>query len=151
MDNETTAVVNEETARPVKKLVLKRKPVMKKAKIKEELPESASQVAETVASEPSEKVEAPAQAAPEKTPESEQAPKKRRGRSKQKAENPAGESKEESKDNEQVQTQEAPAAAEGPSESTLSVQYHLWLPADSFARYPSKRCTPSLHPPNGTL
>ena len=37
MDNETTGVVTEETARPVKKVVLKRKPVVKKTpKIKEE-------------------------------------------------------------------------------------------------------------------
>ena len=70
MDNETNGVVTEDTARPVKKLVLKRKPIVKKApKIKDEKPAEA---------------EAPVQEAAPVTEESAE-PKKKKGRATKKA------------------------------------------------------------------
>ena len=87
MDNENSTAVTEETARPVKKLVLKRKPVVKKTPIiKEETAEKTAASAQAQIAEPSVKEEKPSQTASETPSESEQAPKKRRGRSKQKAE-----------------------------------------------------------------
>ena len=86
MDNETTGVVTEETARPVKKVVLKRKPVVKKTpKIKEEETEVKAPVEEPAKVEAVAVAQAPAQVEQPKA-EAEPAPKKRRNKAKQKAE-----------------------------------------------------------------
>ena len=125
MDNETTGVVTEETARPVKKLVLKRKPVLKRApRIKEENPsEAAPETTEAPAKVETPKTEsAPEvktqenQAAPEAAAEA--APKKRRCRTpKQKVEAEKVASEEPKK--EEAPAKEAPAkealAAEAPA------------------------------------
>ncbi|MGX8681346.1 MAG: hypothetical protein ACSW74_01685, partial [Spirochaetales bacterium] len=72
MDNETTGVVTEDTARPVKKLVLKRKPIVKKTlKVKDEKPSE---------------VQAPVQETAPVVTEDAAEPKKRRGRTPKKAE-----------------------------------------------------------------
>ena len=86
MDNETTGVVTEETARPVKKVVLKRKPVVKKTpKIKEEETEVKAPVEEPAKVEAVAVAQAPAQVEQPKA-EAEPAPKKKRNKAKQKAE-----------------------------------------------------------------
>ena len=86
MDNETTGVVTEETARPVKKVVLKRKPVVKKTpKIKEEETEVKAPVEEPAKVEAVAVAQPPAQVEQPKA-EAEPAPKKRRNKAKQKAE-----------------------------------------------------------------
>ena len=98
MDNETTGVVTEDTARPVKKLVLKRKPIVKKTlKVKDEKPSE---------------VQAPVQ---ETAPAAEEAaePKKRRGRTPKKAEpkeEPKAEQTEEKKQEAPAETVSEPAA-----------------------------------------
>ena len=84
MDNETTGVVTEDTARPVKKLVLKRKPIVKKApKVKDEKPaeaeasvQEAAPVTEVAAEPKKRKGRTPKKAAEEKKQEvaSESAP-----------------------------------------------------------------------------
>ena len=83
MENETNSNVTAEVARPVKKLVLKRKPAAKKApQVKEtqEAPETAAPAPAPEAPAPA--PEAPkAEAAPKAdAPETENTPKKRRGR-----------------------------------------------------------------------
>ena len=98
MDNETTGVVTEDTARPVKKLVLKRKPIVKKTlKVKDEKPSE---------------VQAPVQ---ETAPAAAEAaePKKRRGRTPKKAEpkeEPKAEQTEEKKQEAPAETVSEPAA-----------------------------------------
>ena len=98
MDNETTGVVTEDTARPVKKLVLKRKPIVKKTlKVKDEKPSE---------------VQAPVQ---ETAPAAEEAaePKKRRGRTPKKAEpkeEPKAEQTEEKKQEAPAETVSEPAS-----------------------------------------
>jgi len=77
MDNETTGVVTEDTARPVKKLVLKRKPIVKKAlKVKDEKPaeaeasvQEAAPVTEEAAEPKKKKGRPPKKAAEEKKQE----------------------------------------------------------------------------------
>jgi transcription termination factor Rho len=116
MESENSSVNAEEAVRPVRKIVLKRKPAAKKApQIKEQ--ENAPE-AESVQEAP-QAVEAP-QAAPapkaeegkEGAPEADQAPKKKRGRPSKKADKKDDKKEEKASEEARPEQESAPAQAE---------------------------------------